>query len=295
MSLEFADYNSVTVYGADLQNMIAELTHRMLKSMQETETDNVVDVVHQTVSILSEKEEPKKTRFFLFGRAGKEGFYQKQQKKNEMLRRVEQLEKVLEERRTKLLMDSSLYETMYQMNQTYQHEVEKLIQDAKVTIAEWKSPEKQASSDEVLLHNNMLVQLEQRVEELSLSKTLLGQQAAQIRILQENASAVAREIQSTLYSVIPLWRNQMTLKEKEMQQKELQQKELQNRKMYSNESLENNSLQKDTQLLSDEHIGLDGCAENMDDNKHDASDEHIIRQNLIDSLGKLVDVLNTEK
>ena len=48
-------------------------------------------------------------------------------------------------------------------------------------------------------------------EELELAKVVSTQQSAQIHILQDNASSMARGIQSTLYNVIPLWKNQISI------------------------------------------------------------------------------------
>lgn len=253
MSLTFEDYNSVTLYGADLQQMIAELTHRMLKNMKETETKDVMDEIQQTVSMLSSVEQKQEKKLFWFGKSKKDGFYQKEQKKQELLRRVEQMEQKLEQRRLKLLMDSSLYEKMYQMSLGYQQQLEDMILQAKDTIAEWETQGVKVNQGDVLLKNNMLTQLEQRVEELSLSKVVVGQQSAQIRILQENASSVARNLQSTLYNVIPLWRNQMTIKE-------------------------------------DEKRKLSQAGVQMQEDDYEAYEERQVRQKLIDSLGELLEI-----
>ena len=53
--------------------------------------------------------------------------------------------------------------------------------------------------------------MERKIIELETTKTISLQQAPQIRMLQANAVAMADKLQSTLYTVIPLWKNQIVI------------------------------------------------------------------------------------
>ena len=58
---------------------------------------------------------------------------------------------------------------------------------------------------------DIIDRLERKIIELETTKTISLQQAPQIRMLQANAVAMADKLQSTLYTVIPLWKNQIVI------------------------------------------------------------------------------------
>ena len=62
--LDISKANSITVYGTDIQKNMAELSEMMIKSIGETNVDEISDIIDQTVTYLSdadEKAEEKKT------------------------------------------------------------------------------------------------------------------------------------------------------------------------------------------------------------------------------------------
>ena len=55
--LDLSQANSITLYGADIQKKMAELSEMMIKSVGETNVDEIGDTIYQTVEYLSENDD----------------------------------------------------------------------------------------------------------------------------------------------------------------------------------------------------------------------------------------------
>ena len=55
--LDIKNANSITIYGADIQKKMAELSEMMIKSVGETNVDEISDTIDKTVEYLSLTEE----------------------------------------------------------------------------------------------------------------------------------------------------------------------------------------------------------------------------------------------
>ena len=53
--LDVSMANSITVYGSDIQKKMADLSEMMIKSIGETNVDEISEIIDQTVAYLSEK------------------------------------------------------------------------------------------------------------------------------------------------------------------------------------------------------------------------------------------------
>lgn len=205
----FEDSNSITLFGADIQKQIAELAHRVLQCIEEADVDEMSDSIKNTISSLDSLDGEKDKKFLFFSK--KAIARDDDNKRYDALKRVEGMENVLDKHRVQLLMDSALYDQMYKMSQDYVEKLSEKISIARTKIEEMKVKAKSVSPEEAKWFENTVMHIERRVEELELAKVVSTQQSAQIRILQDNATSMARGIQSTLYNVIPLWKNQISI------------------------------------------------------------------------------------
>lgn len=200
------DSNSITLFGADVQKNIAELSGRLLKSIEETGVDDMSHAITSTVSCLNnfsaEKNEAKGI-FKLF----KRNVYDTENRKQDLIKQVENMETVLDKYRVQLLMDSAMLDQLFKMNQECASSLKEKIEIAKQKKQELAgSP---STHDINGVANNIAAVLDNRINDLELSLMLSVQQTAQIGMLRESTSTMAMRIQGTLYNVIPLWRNQI--------------------------------------------------------------------------------------
>jgi len=205
----FEDSNSITLFGADIQKQIAELSHRVLQCIEEADVDEMSATIKQTVSSLDSLDGENDKKFFFFSK--KAVMKADENKRYDALRNVEKMETVLDKHRVQLLMDSALYDQMYKMSQDYVEKLAEKISIAKVKIEELKVKAKTLAPEEAKWLENTIMHIERRVGELEVAKVVSTQQSAQIHMLQDNVASMARGIQSTLYNVIPLWKNQISI------------------------------------------------------------------------------------
>lgn len=205
----FEDSNSITLFGADIQKQIAELSHRVLQCIEEADVDEMSATIKQTVSSLDSLDGENDKKFFFFSK--KAVMKADENKRYDALRNVEKMETVLDKHRVQLLMDSALYDQMYKMSQDYVEKLAEKISIAKVKIEELKVKAKNLAPEEAKWLENTIMHIERRVGELEVAKVVSTQQSAQIHMLQDNVASMARGIQSTLYNVIPLWKNQISI------------------------------------------------------------------------------------
>lgn len=205
------DTNSITVFGTDIQKDIAQLSNRLLSSTEQIKKDNISDELSMTINSLiraNENADNKKNKKFLFFK--RNNVYDEEKENEIVIKDVEQVEKALDEHRINLLMESALYEQLYNMNQQFIIKINDCINIARNKKDELLYKSKSSSGEEAKHIEGLCIQLEHRIEDLNVSRMLSEQQLVQIRILLETTNSMARGIQSTLYNVIPLWKSSIT-------------------------------------------------------------------------------------
>ena len=205
------DTNSITVFGSDIQRDIAQLSGRLLSSTEQIGNDNISDKLSITINSLirsNDNADNKKNKKFLFFKL--HNVYEEEKENEIVIKDVEQVEKALDEHRINLLMESTLYEQLYNMNQQFIVRLDECINVARNKKDELVNKSKSTSGEKAKHIDNLCIQLEHRIEDLNVSKMLSEQQLVQIRVLLETTNSMARGIQSTLYNVIPLWKNNVT-------------------------------------------------------------------------------------
>ena len=186
--LDVSKANSITLYGSDIQKKMAELSEMMIKSIGETNVDEVSETIDQTVEYLADTDDTKEKKSFLPWKK-KSKSLTIQNKYDVISKNVDKIETSLEAHQVRLMKDTAMLDQIYKMNQEYFKQVEDCA-DIIPDITE---------------------RLERKILELETTRTISLQQAPQIRMLQANAAAMADKLQSTLYTVIPLWKNQIVI------------------------------------------------------------------------------------
>lgn len=209
--LDIKNANSITIYGADIQKKMAELSEMMIKSVGETNVDEISDTIDKTVEYLSlteENENVKKERS-IFPWKKKSSELEIKNKYDLVSKNVEKIEKSLESHQLRLMKDTAMLNQIYNMNQEYFKQVELKIAAAKNKLKKLQAGEEMEACEDI--RPEIIERLERKIMELEITRTIALQQAPQIRMLQANAAAMADKLQSTLYTVIPLWKNQIVI------------------------------------------------------------------------------------
>ena len=136
---------------------------------------------------------------------------------------INQICKVLESHKVRLLKDIAVLDKMYELNLTYYKELTMYILAGKKKLAEVRggrllqllekasrtglAEDAQAARD----LDGMCNRFEKKIHDLELTRTISMQTAPQMRLVQGNDTLMVEKIQSTIVNTIPLWKSQMVL------------------------------------------------------------------------------------
>lgn len=136
---------------------------------------------------------------------------------------IHQIELKMEGHYKNLAKDVNIFDKLFAENQNYFKELslyiaagEEKLQEVHATTLPEMRVEAEASADQskVQAYKDMeqhVVRFERKVHDLKLTRMVVLQTAPQIRLIQNNSSALMEKIQSSLVNTIPLWKNQMIL------------------------------------------------------------------------------------
>ncbi len=206
--LDVSKANSITIYGSDIQKKMADLSEMMIKSIGETKVDEISDTIDQTVAYLSETDDKEEGKGILPWKK-KSKTLTLQNRYEVISQNVEKIESSLTAHQVRLMKDTAMLDQIYKMNQEYFRLVNLKIAAAKEKLDMLRAGEYPSECADIL--PDIIERLERKIIELETTRTISLQQAPQIRMLQANAAAMADKLQSTLYTVIPLWKNQIVI------------------------------------------------------------------------------------
>ncbi|MGO1244197.1 MAG: toxic anion resistance protein [Sphingobacterium sp.] len=136
---------------------------------------------------------------------------------------IHQIELKMEGHYKNLAKDVNIFDKLFTENQNYFKELslyiaagEQKLEEAHGTTLPQLKAEAEQSGDQhkVQAYKDMeqhVVRFERKVHDLKLTRMVVLQTAPQIRLIQNNSSALMEKIQSSLVNTIPLWKNQMVL------------------------------------------------------------------------------------
>lgn len=230
MVAEFAEKIDVTnsqmilQYGASTQKKVGDFSEAALEKVRTKDLGEVGEMLNSLVGELKnfDAEEESKGIFGFFKKTGN-SIDQMKSKYAKAEVNVEKIEGMLEAHQVQLLKDIALMDKMYQMNMMYFKELTMYILAGKKKLAEVRSGELKEALDKAAASglpedaqhardlSDMCDRFEKKLYDLQLTRTISIQMGPQIRLLQNNDTAMAEKIQTSIVNTIPLWKSQMVL------------------------------------------------------------------------------------
>lgn len=217
--------NTITNYGKDVQNEMTKFTDEVLLNVKNKDTGEIGESLRNLVVSLDSADPEKMVnsnrgirRFFNKLRLS---VFEMTAKYQEVSVQIDQVTERLKAQEASLLEDNAILDQMYQVNLDYYKSLNVLIVGGQLRSAEMQNEieEKQAVLDEQAA-DQMQYQvlrdlkdkkdrLEQRVNDLLLTREITIQQAPQIKLIQNANSILSEKIHSSINTAIPLWKNQV--------------------------------------------------------------------------------------
>ena len=217
--------NTITNYGKDVQNEMTKFTDEVLLNVKNKDTGEIGESLRNLVVSLDSADPEKMVnsnrgirRFFNKLRLS---VFEMTAKYQEVSVQIDQVTERLKAQEASLLEDNAILDQMYQVNLDYYKSLNVLIVGGQLRSAEMQNEieEKQAVLDEQAADQmqyqvlrdlkDQKDRLEQRVNDLLLTREITIQQAPQIKLIQNANSILSEKIHSSINTAIPLWKNQV--------------------------------------------------------------------------------------
>ena len=217
--------NTITNYGKDVQNEMTKFTDEVLLNVKNKDNGEIGESLRNLVVSLDSADPEKMVnsnrgirRFFNKLRLS---VFEMTAKYQEVSVQIDQVTERLKAQEASLLEDNAILDQMYQVNLDYYKSLNVLIVGGQLRSAEMQNEieEKQAVLDEQAADQmqyqvlrdlkDQKDRLEQRVNDLLLTREITIQQAPQIKLIQNANSILSEKIHSSINTAIPLWKNQV--------------------------------------------------------------------------------------
>ena len=222
--IQLNNSNLVLQYGAGSQQKIADFSENILGNVRTKDLGEIGEALSGVVTELKNFDVEEEEKGFLsFFKRSSNKIASMQAKYEKAENNVEKICQVLEGHQVQLMKDTAMLDQMYEMNTVYFKELNMYIIAGKRKLEEVRNGElaalqakaAQSGLQEDAQAVNDLVNLcnrfEKKVHDLELTRMISIQMAPQIRLIQNNNTAMSDKIQSTLVNTIPLWKSQMVL------------------------------------------------------------------------------------
>lgn len=230
MVQEFAEKIDVTnsqvilQYGSSAQKKVSDFSEAALAKVSTKDLGQVGEMLTSLVGELKnfDAEEESKGIFGFFKRTGNTLDNMKA-KYAKAETNVERIEGMLENHQVQLMKDIALMDKMYQMNMAYFKELTMYILAGKKKLAQVRSGQLAQAMEKARTSGlpedaqaardlaDMCDRFEKKLYDLQLTRNISMQMGPQIRLLQNNDTAMVEKIQTSIVNTIPLWKNQMVL------------------------------------------------------------------------------------
>lgn len=221
--INIEDVNQIVNYGLKAQTNISNFSTSILQKVKTYDLGDIGDSLKELTIALDATTEP--------GKRGILGVFQKAKRGVSSIRinyakaenNVDRIEKDLQNHRTVLMQDISMYQQMYELNVQYYKELTMYIIAGKKALAQAKAgklqelkkkAEKSDKQEDVQTYRDyedLCHRFEKKISDLEITRVISIQSAPQVRMLQNNDREMLDKLQSSLANTIPLWRNQLVL------------------------------------------------------------------------------------
>ncbi|RKJ19245.1 toxic anion resistance protein [bacterium D16-50] len=222
--IDITNTQLVLQYGAGSQKKIADFSENALSNVRTKDMGEIGQMLTDVVAELKDFNDDEEEKGFL-------GFFKKTSNKLENMKikydkaesNINKICKVMEDHQVTLLKDAAMLDKMYELNLNYFKELsmyilagkQKLEQARNVELPALlaKAEQSQLPEDTQAANDfaSMCDRFEKKIYDLELTRTISMQMAPQIRLIQNNDTAMSEKIQSTLVNTIPLWKSQMVI------------------------------------------------------------------------------------
>jgi len=223
--IDMDDSNSIIFFGTKAQQQLTTVSDNMLEGVRNKDIGPASNSLNDMVATLrgfGAEDLAVNPSWFARLFRGAKPVVKFLQEYEEIRKQLDVVTDKLEGHKTTLLTDIASLDRLYDASLDYFGDLEnyihagdeKLEQLDKVVIPEMVSIAEQ-SSDDVLKAQELRDirtardDLERRVHDLRLTRTVTMQALPSIRLVQENDKGLIRKIQSTIANTVPLWRQQL--------------------------------------------------------------------------------------
>lgn len=221
--IDISNTQMVMTFGAASQQKIADFSETALNTVRTKDLGEVGEMLTDVVKQLKEFDEEDNKGFLgMFKKSGNK-LTQMKAKYDKAEVNVNRISQALEDHQIVLLKDVAMLDKMYELNLNYYKELtmyilagkQKLNEEKNVTLKELVAKadasglaeDTQAARD----YADLINRFEKKIHDLELTRMVALQMAPQIRLIQNNDTAMSDKIQSTLVNTIPLWKSQMVI------------------------------------------------------------------------------------
>ncbi|MGG4489589.1 toxic anion resistance protein [Metabacillus idriensis] len=215
-------------FGLPAQSKLLAFSNVMLDQVQRKDIGQVGEILDEFMKSLNEVSpddlQQEKTSFLarLFGKR-KKSIQEVLSRFNKTGAQIDRISVKLERSKNMLLSDIVMLDRLYDNNKDYFHSLNiyiaagemkleelhnRIIPELKNAHSGSNDPMKQQELEDILQFAD---QLDQRLYDLKISREITIQSAPQIRMIQKTNQKLAENIQSSLVTSIPLWKNQVSI------------------------------------------------------------------------------------
>lgn len=207
------DHQGLVRFGAEEQKKLAAFANTMLSQVRKQDVSDAGGMIGDLTAMLQDIDPDdlmeKKASFI--GRL----FRKSPPRSQEILSRFQktgaQIDRLgirLEMSQSALLADIDVLERLYEANQQYYESLNLYIAAGELKLREVQDRIELNGSEE---DSEFAEHLEKRLFDLKVSREIARQSAPQIRMIQKANHMLAEKIQSSIMTLIPLWKNQVTI------------------------------------------------------------------------------------
>ena len=222
--IDMTDSNSIIFFGTKAQEQLTVVSDNMLEGVRNKDVGPAAGSLNDMVATLrgfGADNLAVNPGFFarLFSRVKPIAKFLQEYEK--IRQQIDSVTDRLEDHKTTLLTDIASLDRLYDASIDYFNDLENYIHAGEQTLAELDEQIIPELSDKAGEANDILAaqelrdmrtsrdDLERRVHDLRLTRTVTMQALPSIRLVQENDKSLIRKIQSTVANTVPLWRQQL--------------------------------------------------------------------------------------
>lgn len=221
--IDITNTQLVMQYGAGSQKKIADFSESALNNVRTKDMGEIGQMLASVVSELKDFDEEEEKGFLGIFKKSSNKLENMKLKYNKAEANINKICKVMEDHQVTLLKDAAMLDKMYELNLHYFKELSMYIIAGKQKLEQARSTELAALLDKAEKsglpedtqaandYASMCERFEKKIYDLELTRTISMQMAPQIRLIQNNDTAMSEKIQSTLVNTIPLWKSQMVI------------------------------------------------------------------------------------